>query len=178
MIVRATTNLCNESQQSRLTPSRVELTFIICARDPSAHGPAETNPPTAELRSDSLTMIGDVNLFLKGVPEDPEFEVEVEIMIAGEQPRRVSPPPSIELAGFPAESVRACELTLIWSDLVFAHLWIDIRAGIPSAWICNYRATAHAFLRDILQSDGASHFASFTNTVSQARGAHRRAERA
>lgn len=30
-------------------------------------------------------MIGDVNLFLKGSPgEDDEFEVEVEIMIAGE----------------------------------------------------------------------------------------------
>lgn len=30
-------------------------------------------------------MIGDVNLFLKGSPDDPEgeFEVEVEIMIAG-----------------------------------------------------------------------------------------------
>ena len=29
-------------------------------------------------------MIGDANLFLKGVPEDEdEFEVEVEIMIAG-----------------------------------------------------------------------------------------------
>ena len=29
-------------------------------------------------------MIGDVNLFLKGESTDPEFEVEVEIMIAGE----------------------------------------------------------------------------------------------
>ena len=32
---------------------------------------------------DETRMIGDVNLFLKGPAEDPEFEVEVEIMIAG-----------------------------------------------------------------------------------------------
>ena len=31
----------------------------------------------------SSTMIGDVNLFLKGVPSDDDFEVEAEIMIAG-----------------------------------------------------------------------------------------------
>lgn len=30
-------------------------------------------------------MIGDVNLFLKGSPEEEDFEVEVEIMIAGER---------------------------------------------------------------------------------------------
>jgi hypothetical protein len=28
-------------------------------------------------------MVGDINLFLKGQPEDDEFEAEVEIMIAG-----------------------------------------------------------------------------------------------
>lgn len=28
-------------------------------------------------------MVGDVNLFLKGTPADEDFEVEVEIMIAG-----------------------------------------------------------------------------------------------
>lgn len=28
-------------------------------------------------------MIGDVNLFMKGTAEDPDFEVEIEIMIAG-----------------------------------------------------------------------------------------------
>jgi hypothetical protein len=31
-------------------------------------------------------MIGDVNLFLKGSPEDEDFEVEAEIMIAGRVP--------------------------------------------------------------------------------------------
>lgn len=30
-----------------------------------------------------LPMIGDANLFLKGSPEDEDFEVEAEIMIAG-----------------------------------------------------------------------------------------------
>lgn len=42
-------------------------------------------------------MIGDVNLFLKGESTDPEFEVEVEIMIAGESECRnqpVQPPPA------------------------------------------------------------------------------------
>lgn len=29
-------------------------------------------------------MIGDVNIFLKGVPGDQDFEAEAEIMIAGE----------------------------------------------------------------------------------------------
>lgn len=28
-------------------------------------------------------MIGDVNLFLKGLPDEEDFEAEVEIMIAG-----------------------------------------------------------------------------------------------
>jgi len=31
----------------------------------------------------SLPMVGDVNLFLKGHPEDEDFEAEAEIMIAG-----------------------------------------------------------------------------------------------
>jgi len=48
----------------------VELTFIILARE----------------NDESLSannMAGDINLFLKGRPEDDEFEAEVEIMIAG-----------------------------------------------------------------------------------------------
>lgn len=53
-----------------------ELTFIICART--------NDDPIDSVTSPSLTMIGDVNLFLKGLSTDPEFEVEVEIMIAGE----------------------------------------------------------------------------------------------
>jgi hypothetical protein len=28
-------------------------------------------------------MVGDVNLFLKGSPEDADFEAEVEVMVAG-----------------------------------------------------------------------------------------------
>ena len=28
-------------------------------------------------------MVGDVNLFLKGMPGDEDFEVEIEVMIAG-----------------------------------------------------------------------------------------------
>jgi hypothetical protein len=31
----------------------------------------------------TLPMIGDVNLFLKGSSKDEDFEIEVEIMIAG-----------------------------------------------------------------------------------------------
>ena len=29
-------------------------------------------------------MVGDVNIFLKGIPGDEDFEAEAEIMIAGE----------------------------------------------------------------------------------------------
>lgn len=58
--------------------ANAELTFIICTKAPDAH--------SSELPHSALTMIGDVNLFLKGSRDDPddEFEVEVEIMIAGE----------------------------------------------------------------------------------------------
>lgn len=62
---------------------KTELTFIICAR---------TSGETAtEVTSSALTMIGDVNLFLKGEPVDPDFEVEVEIMIAGEYTSKRAP---------------------------------------------------------------------------------------
>lgn len=56
-----------------------KLTFIVCARGDAA----EPHDPRA-----ALTMIGDVNLFLKGDKADPEFEVEVEIMIAEPAYRR------------------------------------------------------------------------------------------
>jgi len=49
-----------------------ELTFIVCVSN-STHHAQLTDPPT---------MIGDVNLFLKGIPGDDDFEVEAEIMIA------------------------------------------------------------------------------------------------
>lgn len=51
----------------RVTAPPPELTFIICSAGDAG----------------ALTMVGDVNLFLKGPRGDPEFEVEVEIMIAG-----------------------------------------------------------------------------------------------
>lgn len=47
-----------------------ELTFIILAR--------ENDEDLSANR-----MAGDISLFLKGRPEDDEFEAEVEIMIAG-----------------------------------------------------------------------------------------------
>lgn len=53
----------------------IELTFIICYRE------SETRD---HFEDTTLTMIGDVNLFLKGVPNEEDFEAEVEIMIAGE----------------------------------------------------------------------------------------------
>ena len=59
----------------------LELTFIVLAR------PLEPPPPDAELTNEdikALPMIGDVNLFLKNPREDPEFEVECEVMIAGQ----------------------------------------------------------------------------------------------
>ncbi|GJE89227.1 acyl-CoA N-acyltransferase [Phanerochaete sordida] len=57
-----------------------KLTFIVCAR---GDGTGESQ----DLQS-ALTMIGDVNLFLKGDRADPEFEAEVEIMIAERAYRR------------------------------------------------------------------------------------------
>lgn len=57
-----------------------KLTFIVCIR------------PNANLHcvisEEDLTMVGDVNLFLKGSPEDEDFEAEAEIMIAESSYRR------------------------------------------------------------------------------------------
>jgi hypothetical protein len=58
----------------------LELTFIILAR------PLEPIPSEVELTNEDikvLPMIGDVNLFFKNPRDDPEFEVECEVMIAG-----------------------------------------------------------------------------------------------
>ena len=57
----------------------LELTFIALAR------PLEPAPSDAELTNgdiEALSMIGDVDLF-KNSREDPKFEVECEVMIAG-----------------------------------------------------------------------------------------------
>ena len=58
----------------------VELTFIVLARtlEPTPSGVEITNEDII-----ALPMIGDVNLFFKNSREDPEFEVECEVMIAG-----------------------------------------------------------------------------------------------
>lgn len=53
-----------------------ELTFIVLARNTSA-------PNGFSNIHDISQMIGDVNLFFKGSPDDEDFEVEAEIMIAG-----------------------------------------------------------------------------------------------
>ena len=58
----------------------LELTFIVLAR------PLEPPPSDAELTSEdieALPMIGDVDFF-KNSREDPEFEVEYKVMIAGQ----------------------------------------------------------------------------------------------
>ncbi|KAL1744007.1 GNAT domain-containing protein [Schizophyllum fasciatum] len=74
-----------------------KLTFIILARTPSA----SKNPDDADIdvaTINALPMIGDVNLFLQGVPpvlrgeddetEEDEFTAEAEIMIAEPAYRR------------------------------------------------------------------------------------------
>lgn len=48
--------------------SCIELTFIILAGEGDIA---------------SLPMVGDVNVFLKGDPNDEDFEAEVGVMIAG-----------------------------------------------------------------------------------------------
>jgi len=61
-----------------------KLTFIILAR------PLEPTPSEVELTNEdikALPMIGDVNLFFKNPRDDPEFEVECEVMIADQMQR-------------------------------------------------------------------------------------------
>ena len=64
--------------------SSTELTFILLSgaalRDAGAGAGGDVVLP--ELLA-GQPMIGDVNLFLKGHPDDEDFEAEVEIMIAG-----------------------------------------------------------------------------------------------
>ena len=69
-----------------------ELTFIVLAR------PLEPTPSGLELTNEdirALPMIGDVNLFFKNPREDPEFEVECEVMIAGPSLHHLSPSPPL-----------------------------------------------------------------------------------
>jgi RimJ/RimL family protein N-acetyltransferase len=87
------------------------LTFIIHAHDPAA-------PPTLDAASIlALPMVGDVNLFLKGEVMDEDFEVEVEIMIAGEYALRciyraptqllhILPEPSYRRKGYATEALQ------------------------------------------------------------------------
>ena len=66
-----------------------ELTFIVLARPLDHSFPDVDNDPESQLSNDdikALPMIGDVNLFLKHQRDDPEFEVECEVMIAGAYP--------------------------------------------------------------------------------------------
>jgi hypothetical protein len=68
----------------------LELTFIILAR------PLETIQSEVEFTNEdvkALPMIGDVNLFFKNPRDDPEFEVECEVMIAGPCSTPTSPLP-------------------------------------------------------------------------------------
>ena len=51
-----------------------ELTFIVTVKEDGW---------STETPCEATKMIGDVNLFFKGLPSDEEHEVEVEIMIAG-----------------------------------------------------------------------------------------------
>jgi hypothetical protein len=61
-----------------------ELTFIVLARPLEPSSPAGLELTDDDIRA--LPMIGDVNLFFKNQREDPEFEVECEVMIAGSWP--------------------------------------------------------------------------------------------
>jgi hypothetical protein len=70
--------LCHKCLARLLRESFTELTFIIHAHDPASSATLEASSILA------LPMVGDVNLFLKGESTDEDFEIEVEIMIAGE----------------------------------------------------------------------------------------------
>ena len=63
-----------------------ELTFIVLARPLERSIPDDSDDSKSQLTDDdikALPMIGDVNLFLKHQRDDPDFEVECEVMIAG-----------------------------------------------------------------------------------------------
>jgi hypothetical protein len=68
-------------------PTRAsELTFIVLARPLDRGIPDNDDGPESQLTNDdirALPMIGDVNLFFKHQRDDPEFEVECEVMMAG-----------------------------------------------------------------------------------------------
>src|SRR6266702_4074736 len=67
-------------------PRSPELTFIVLARPLERGIPDDDDGPELQLSNDNiraLPMIGDVNLFFKHQRDDPEFEVECEVMIAG-----------------------------------------------------------------------------------------------
>jgi len=62
-----------------------KLTFIVLARQLECSVQADDNDSEVLLTNDdikTLPMIGDVNLFLKHQRDDPDFEVECEVMIA------------------------------------------------------------------------------------------------
>lgn len=58
-----------------------KLTFIILAR-PLEPVPSDSEVELTNEDIKALPMIGDVNLFFKNPRDDPEFEVECEVMIA------------------------------------------------------------------------------------------------
>lgn len=86
------------AQSSNFSPSHhslyscfilLELTFIILAR-PLESIPSEVRVELTNEDIKALPMVGDVNLFFKNPRDDPEFEVECEVMIAGACPHSTS----------------------------------------------------------------------------------------
>ncbi|TBU22212.1 GNAT domain-containing protein [Dichomitus squalens] len=63
-----------------------KLTFILLSG--MSFDAKEDDQKVTPGRLEGLPMIGDVNLFLKGAPDEEDFEVEVEIMIAEPAYRR------------------------------------------------------------------------------------------
>ena len=83
--------LADRNPQNPTYHNSKELTFIILART--------SDGELANGDIPALPMVGDVNIFLNGIPGDQDFEAEAEIMIAGELTLRNiyvsrSPPPT------------------------------------------------------------------------------------
>jgi len=105
-----------------------ELTFIILAR--TSGGELTTNDiPT-------LSMVGDVNIFLNGTPGDQDFEAEAEIMIAGGLTLR-----NIYVPLLPPFT--ASELMLIMTRAILFVL----RTRLSPKRICQPRSATDVFLR-------------------------------
>lgn len=116
-----------------------ELTFIILVRphlisEGSKNDHIEDVIPSEEEIS-TYQMVGDVNLFLKGSPEEGDEEVEAEVMIAGSRiivrlgmKAKYGQNPRIVVKASPRVHCTFCSITL--HPLIPPHLSVSLRKDL------------------------------------------------